>query len=107
MNRTLRTEIDLPNADAVLRPGMYASAEIVLQERPNVLALPLSAIVTVDKQTYCFAVTGNKIVRKPINLGLKTREEVEVTDGLAADELVVQSQVSSLRDGQLAEIAKP
>ena len=34
-NRTLRTELDIPNPQGVLRPGMYATAEIVLQQRPT------------------------------------------------------------------------
>ncbi len=32
-NRTLRTELDLPNPEGLLRPGMYATAHIGLQER--------------------------------------------------------------------------
>ena len=35
-NRTLRTEIDVPNPKATLRPGLYALATIV-EEHPNVL----------------------------------------------------------------------
>ena len=42
-NRTLHTELDLPNPKGLLRPGMYATAHILLQERPDVYVLPLSA----------------------------------------------------------------
>ena len=39
-NRTLRAELDLPNPDGVLRPGMYAMANIVLEECPDACVVP-------------------------------------------------------------------
>ena len=39
-SRTLRAEIDLPNPDSQLLPGMYAYAKVII-ERPGVLAVPL------------------------------------------------------------------
>ena len=51
-NRTLRTELDIPNPDRRLRPGMYATAHIVLQESPDALVLPLSAIVRDGARLY-------------------------------------------------------
>ena len=44
-SRTLLAEIDLPNADGTLRPGMYAYATIAA-ERPQVLTVPATAVVT-------------------------------------------------------------
>jgi HlyD family secretion protein len=106
-NRTLRTELDIPNPQGLLRPGMYATAEIVLEERPDVLALPLSAIVSPDKQPYCCCVVEGKIVRKSLTLGLRTPQEVEILAGLTGQELVVQSQAGALQVGQAVEVATP
>ena len=72
-NRTLRVELDIPNPKAILRPGMYVTAEIVLEQRPDVLALPLSAVFTIEKQTYCCCVEDGKIVRRPDNARLADR----------------------------------
>jgi multidrug efflux pump subunit AcrA (membrane-fusion protein) len=106
-NRTLRTELDIPNPQGVLRPGMYATAEIVLQHHDNVLALPLTAVFTVDKQNLCCCVENGKIARRPITLGLRTTQDVEVVDGLKGEELVVQTQPAVLQEGQRAEAAPP
>ena len=106
-NRTLRTELDIPNPQGVLRPGMYATAEIVLQQHVNVLALPLTAVVTVDEQALCCCVEDGKIVRRPITLGLRTAQDVEVEDGLKGEEIVVQTQAASLQEGQTVEVARP
>lgn len=105
-NRTLHTELDIPNPDRVLRPGMYATAEIVLQEHPDVIAIPLSSIVTVEKQPMCYCVENGRLVRKPITLGLQTAQEAEVASGLSGKDIVVQSPVATLRDGQAVQVEK-
>ena len=70
-NRTLHTELDLPNPKGLLRPGMYATAHIVLEERPDVYVLPLSAIVRDGKQAFCWVVKGGVAKRTPITTGLQ------------------------------------
>ena len=71
------------------------------------LALPLTAVFTVDKQALCCCVENGKIVRRPITLGLRTAQDVEVVEGLKLEELVVQAQAGSLQEGQAVEVAKP
>ncbi len=106
-NRTLRTELDLPNPNGLLRPGMYITAHILLHERSNVCVLPLAAIVREGKQAYCWVAQGGLAVRTPIALGLEVGNDVEVVSGLKGDELVVQSQTASLQEGRSVEVAQP
>ncbi len=103
-NRTLHTELDLPNPNGLLRPGMYATARILLEERPKVYVLPLSAIVRDGKQAYCWVARDGRAVRIPITLGLQVENDVEVVSGLKGDELVVQSQAASLQEGRRVEV---
>jgi multidrug efflux pump subunit AcrA (membrane-fusion protein) len=107
LNRTLRTELDIPNKEGVLRPGMYATVDIVLEERKDVLSLPLSAIITVDKRVFCCCVEEGAIVQRPLVLGLRTAQDVEVLEGLKGQEWVVQSQAGSLQPGQHVEVTRP
>jgi HlyD family secretion protein len=102
-NRTLRTEVDLPNPGGLLRPGMYATAHIVLQDRPAALVLPQSAVVGSGKQAFCWTVRQGKAAKTPIALGLQVAGEVEVISGLTDDASVVQSPPESLREGQAVE----
>ena len=106
-NRTLRTEVDIPNPNGLLRPGMYATAEIVLQQRPNAIALPAAAIIRAGTQASCYCVENGRAVQKAITLGLQVGDEVEVTAGLRGDEVVVQSPVAALRPGQSVSVAPP
>jgi multidrug efflux pump subunit AcrA (membrane-fusion protein) len=105
-NRTLRAELDLPNPKGALRPGMYATAHIVLQERRDACVIPLSAVTREGKQAFCWVAREGRARRTPIVLGLQVGNDAEVVSGLKGDELVVQSPVGSLRDGQPIETAE-
>jgi multidrug efflux pump subunit AcrA (membrane-fusion protein) len=75
--RTLRVQIDLPNPDGRLRPGMYATARLAT-ERPGVLTLPASAVLTLDDQPSVFRVEDGKALRTPVKVGMRQGERVEV-----------------------------
>jgi RND family efflux transporter MFP subunit len=106
-NRALRTEIDIPNTDGALRPGMYAVATIVLDRRSEAIALPIAALVREGPNTYCCTVESGSIARRPIQLGLRIGEEVEVVSGLDAGQLVVLARAESLKQGQPVEVLPP
>ena len=90
--RTLRTEIDLPNTDGILRPGMYATARIPVS-RPQTLTLPTSSVFLQDDQAWVVRLMGNIAVRTPVRLGLRDRQHVEV----------LRKQKHSLDQGNPAE----
>jgi HlyD family secretion protein len=106
-NRSLRAEIDLPNADGKLRPGMYAKVDILLDQRNDVLTLPTTAIVRDGSATYCCIVESGKIDRKKIELGLRSGADVEVRSGLDANQLIVLARADSLIQGQAVEVIAP
>lgn len=112
--RTLRVEIDLPNPEGRLRPGMYAYVSLA-SEFPNRLTLPASAVTTQADQSYCFQVVDGKAVRLPVKLGLRGGTAVEVLskqrqlsktgeaavwDNFTGEELIVQGSTAGLKDGQ-------
>jgi HlyD family secretion protein len=126
-NRTLRTEIDLPNADGKLLPGMYVSATIIAEHK-NVWALPATAVVTEGERSFCYRVENGKAVRTPVQVGLRTpvqtgqpgNELVEVLkkqvkpaqpgaavewEDFTGSEEIVQSNVAGLTDGQAVKVA--
>lgn len=105
--RTLRTEVDVPNESGELRPGMYAVATITLAESPDALVIPITAVRTEDRKAYCFRIQDDKLIKKPITLGLKSGEEVEVTTGLASDDMVVEKATAEMKEGQAAQANQP
>jgi HlyD family secretion protein len=104
-NRSLRTEIDIDNPDGVLRPGMFATAAILLEQRPDVVVLLATAIVRDGADAFCCVVVDGKIERRKLELGLRSGTEVEVRSGLSAEQYVVTSPVAALKPGQPVEVA--
>jgi HlyD family secretion protein len=98
--RTLRTEVDIPNPDGKLRPGMYVHVAVVLDERSDALVVPASAIVSDGSRPFCVAVLDGKAVMLPVDLGMRAGGEVEITSGLTGDEILVRSGAAGLVDGQ-------
>ncbi len=103
-NRSLTAEIDLPNENNSLLPGAYVTVSILLEQRNDVLTLPITAIVRDGESTRCCLVVGGKIVFRPIELGLRVKDEVEVTSGLDGTETVVLARAGSLVEGQSVDV---
>jgi HlyD family secretion protein len=78
-SRTLRAEIDLPNPNSQLLPGMYAYAKVII-ERPDVRALPLAALTYAGEKAYCWKYQNGKAVRAEIETGVSDGEWIEVTN---------------------------
>ena len=106
--RTMRVEIDVPNATRRLRPGMFAHAKIKVAERSEVLALPKSAILAGPAKPACWVIGADGVlVRRDLQLGLEASGEVEVAGGLAPDEDVVGQNVTAFREGQVVDRMAP
>ncbi|MEJ7591193.1 MAG: efflux RND transporter periplasmic adaptor subunit [Planctomycetaceae bacterium] len=104
--RALRCEIDVPNSDGHLRPGMYAQVELTVAERPDVLSVPKTAIVTKDGQSFCVTVTSDgSILRKPVQTGIRSATDVEITSGLDGTEDILTANAAAFTDGQMVEKA--
>ncbi len=100
--RTMHTEVDVPNPNRVLMPGLYADAELALEQRPNVLVVPVQALShEANNQTTVFVVNGNdQLESRPVQLGLTTANDAEVVSGLKEGDKVVVSDRSGLKSGQ-------
>jgi RND family efflux transporter MFP subunit len=99
--RTMHTEVDVPNTDGVLVGGMYAEATLMLDRRPDVLAIPLQAVNHEGEKTTVFVVNAaHAIEDRPITLGVQTDADGEVVSGLTDGELVVVGDRGGLKAGQ-------
>lgn len=88
-SRTLRAEIDLPNIDAKILPGMYAYAKVII-ERPRVWALPVAALANVGDSTYYWShqkgADGKEhAVRVDVTTGVSDGDWIEITNRQVAN----------------------
>jgi RND family efflux transporter MFP subunit len=103
-SRSLIAEIDIDNSDLKLLPGTFATARILLEERADVMTLPIGAIVRNAGQTVCCMVVDGKIEHRSVTLGLRVADDVQIASGLNGDEIVVLARAGSLQPGQPVEV---
>ena len=87
--RNMRTEVDLPNADERLYPGMYAEISLEMNRRPDALAVPVTAIGSDAQGTFVFTVQDERIERKAVRVGVRDSGRAEVIEGLSENVAVV------------------
>jgi RND family efflux transporter MFP subunit len=99
--RTMDTEVDIPNRDGKLVPGMYAEVHLHLAARSNVLSVPLDAVDglgTSAQQVYLVRSGEVHLIR--VTVGLQTPTRVEILTGLQSGDQVVVGRHSGLSDGE-------
>jgi RND family efflux transporter MFP subunit len=87
--RNMRTEIDLPNPDERLYPGMYAEVSLEMNRRPDALTVPATAVGSDGVGNFVYTITDNRVTRLAIDAGLSDSGRTEVTAGLSKETPVV------------------
>ena len=100
--RTMLTEVDVPNHDLSLNPGMYAETTIQLQQKNDALILPAQAVVQNGDQSYVLVVDAtNHVEKRTVTLGIQTSNRVEITSGLQAGDNVIAAGQTSYQPGEV------
>jgi membrane fusion protein (multidrug efflux system) len=100
--RTMEVEIDIPNHDHLLKPGMFANVELIVDEHGNALTIPSQAILKDDKGSYVYTVTDNTAKRKNITAGGEQSSRMEIVSGLGdTDKIVTVGQQFVKDKGQV------
>ena len=81
----MRTEIDLPNPEERLYPGMYAEVSLEMNRRPDALTVPAAAVGSDGDGNFVYTITDNRITRLAIKTGLTDNGRIEVTAGLSEE----------------------
>jgi len=98
--RTMHTEVDVPNPNRILMPGLYADAEITLDREKDALSVPLQAVNHGAAGDTVFVVSpDNKIEIRPVQIGLQGASLAEIRSGLQQGDNVVISDRAALKAG--------
>jgi RND family efflux transporter MFP subunit len=80
--RTMRVEVDLPNEDSALYPGMYATVVLNVSSMDNAPRVPDDALIFRNNATYVPVVRNDRIHLAKVTLGNDTGSEVQIASGL-------------------------
>jgi RND family efflux transporter MFP subunit len=103
-NRTLPIEATVPNPRDALRPGQFATADIVVSESDRALIVPQDAIVTFAGVQKVLTVRDGHAKEQRIRTGRRDGERVEVVEGLSGGEVVIRAP-GDLVDGVAVRVS--
>ena len=99
--RTMDTEVDVPNRDGTLVPGMYAEVHLHLASHPNALSVPVDAVEGLGTTVqHVYLAKGGVLHLVEVTVGLQTPSRAEILSGLQSGDQVVVGRHSGLADGE-------
>ncbi|MEB0262798.1 MULTISPECIES: efflux RND transporter permease subunit [unclassified Mucilaginibacter] len=76
--KTMQAEVDMPNNDLKLRPGMYANVSFEMGSDVNLLSVPNAAIGNVDGKAFLYLVSNHIVKKIPVTIGFQDGQYTEV-----------------------------
>jgi membrane fusion protein (multidrug efflux system) len=106
-DRSVKIIAEVKNEPETLKAGLFVKGKIITGSQTGVLQVPRTGLITWDvakKQAEVFVVNGDKVQRKTITTAALSGEQVEVSSGLAAGELIVTRGGFNLKDGNTVKV---
>jgi membrane fusion protein, multidrug efflux system len=103
--RTMQFELDFPNKDNALYPGMYGQARLPIAQTDPVLTIPSSSLVFNADGTQVAIVRDGKAHFQKVSVARDLGTQLEVVDGLSQDDQVVTNPGERLTDGVEVQVA--
>ncbi len=100
VSRTMLAEVSLENPKLALRPGMLVTAKLGIERKENAAVMPTEALVMEKTNAFAYVADGDKAAKHPIKIGFKDDKNVEVLEGLTANDAVILVGKLSLSNGQ-------
>lgn len=103
VTRAIQVRATIPNADGLLKPGMFMSVDL-RRDRGNVVVAPEQAIVPEGGTQYVFVVADGIAEKRAVKLGRRVPGFVAIESGLEAGEMVITEGTHKVRDGSPVEV---
>jgi cobalt-zinc-cadmium efflux system membrane fusion protein len=96
--RTIPLIFEVPNPNRQLRAGMYARAQVFTAGTQRGIVIPLTSVVDEDGQPVAYVeLEGELFERRPLTLGMRQGDRVQVVEGLEPGERVVTRGAYNIR----------
>ena len=106
VTRTLRIEVDVPNADGAVLPGSYGQVRLSVQAAQAGLSLPVNTLLYRPEGLQVATIDAHqKVLLKTIKPGRDFGTRIEVISGLAATDRVILNPADSITNGQAVRVS--
>jgi HlyD family secretion protein len=119
-SKDFKVVVTLDNPDRKLKPGLSASADVIVAEKTQALAVPISSLVLRDKpdidknapgsareEEGVYIVEGGRVKFVPVGKGITGGMMIEITSGLQDGQEIVTGPYASLRELKDGVLVKP
>ncbi|MBP9023112.1 MAG: efflux RND transporter periplasmic adaptor subunit [Spirochaetes bacterium] len=98
--RTVEVKAVVKNGNHKLLPGMFARADIILGKHKNILAIPLSSLLSKNENSAEVYIVNNKIVvKRKIQTGFEFGDMIEVKNGISDGDKIVMKGINLVYPG--------
>lgn len=104
--RTITVRTEVVNQGFLLKPGMFATIKIYLDEERPVVAIPVESVLDDQGEKFVFVRQGDNFQARRVLLGVKQNGFFEVIDGLKVGEEIVTKGNYELKGKLFQEILK-
>jgi len=103
---TLTIEAVFPNPDALLRPGLFVKARVLLSTSPQAILVPQRAVLQLQNLSQVFVVTDSSALKtRIVEVGQKVDDAYIITKGLkAGDKVAVVGTMSLTPNSKIEEV---
>ncbi len=109
ITRTMMVEIDFPNPNHKMLPGIFGKMTILLEESSDRLVLPAACIHNGENgnESHVYVVdSGDKVQHVPVTTGLDDGHQIEIVAGLTGEEQVVTGMLDRLSPNQTVKVLR-
>lgn len=97
--RTVVIRAVCENPGGVLLPGAFANVELELAKLDNAILVPAEAVIPGVSEKNVFVLVDGKAMRRPVEIGTRTTNQVQILSGLAAGDRLIVSGLQQMREG--------
>ncbi|KPJ97721.1 MAG: hypothetical protein AMJ60_10480, partial [Desulfobacterales bacterium SG8_35] len=101
-----RLELEAANESGEILPGMFARVEIIKEEFPEALAVPLYAVISRDNKHFLFLEEDNEARLQEVGLGILDGWQIQITEGLVPGQHVIVVGQRSVDTDQRLNVVK-
>jgi membrane fusion protein (multidrug efflux system) len=99
--RTMGVEVDIPNPENLLKPGMYARVDLLIEVRRDALLVPLEALTGAEGRPTVLTVRDGKVATVTVELGPTDGPVVQIVKGVGPDAEIILQGKDLVREGMV------
>ncbi len=101
-----KLEIEVPNPDGEILPGMFARANIIKREVKDGFSVPLYSVITRNDRQFVFIEKAGKAQARTVKTGILDGWRIQITQGLSRDDHVIVVGHRSVDEGQEVNVVR-